>query len=55
MLLLNHVIHLLYGECSLNPLTPNELKLAKEEIEGFKIPIAKEIEAQKKARVEKMQ
>ena len=34
---------MLYGECSLNPLSPNELQLAEEEMKGFKIPSAKEI------------
>ena len=48
MLLIHRVIHLFYGDCSLNPLTTDELKLAEEEIKGFKIPIAKEIEARKK-------
>ena len=43
MLLLRHAIHVLYGECSLNPLLADELQLAEEELKGFKIPSAKEI------------
>ena len=43
VLLLRHAIHVLYGECSLNPLTADELQLAEEEMKGFKIPSVKEI------------
>ena len=45
VLLLRPAIHVLCGECSLNPLTSDELLLAEEGMKGFKIPIAKEIEA----------
>ena len=43
VLLLRRAIHVLYGECSLNPLSADELQLAEEEMKGFKIPSAKEI------------
>ena len=45
---------MLYGECSLNPLTPDEQTLVNELMKGgFKIPSAKEIKARKKATIEK--
>ena len=43
VLLLRRAIHVLYGECSLNPLSADELQLAEEEMKGFKIPSVKEI------------
>ena len=56
VLLLRHVIHLLYGECALNPLTSDELSLAEEVMkEGFNIPSEKEIEAKRKARADRKQ
>ena len=48
VLLLRRAIHVLYGECSLNPLTADELQLAEEEMKGFKIPSAKEIAEKKR-------
>ena len=43
VLLLRGAIHVLYGECSLNPLTADELQLIEEEMKGFKTPSTKEI------------
>ena len=43
MLLICCAIHILYGECSLNPLSTDELQLTEEEMKDFKIPSAKEI------------
>lgn len=43
VLLLRRAIHVLYGECSLNPLSAKKLQLAKEDMKGFKIPSSKEI------------
>ena len=48
VLLLRRAIHVLYGECSLNPLSADELQLAEEEMKGFKIPSAKEIAEKRK-------
>ena len=39
---------MLYGECSLNPLSVDELQLVEEEMKGFKIPSAKEIAEKKR-------
>ena len=49
MLLLRHAIHVFYGECSLNPLSTDELQLAKDEMKGFKIPSDKEITEMRKS------
>ena len=49
VLLPHRAIHVLYGEYSLNPLSIDELELAKEEIKGFKIPSAKEIVERRKS------
>ena len=43
MLFLRHTIHVLYVECSFNPLSADKLQLAEEEMKAFKIPSAKEI------------
>ena len=49
MLLLRCVIHILLGECSLNPLSVDELQLAEEEMNVFKIPSTKEITENRKS------
>lgn len=49
VLLLRRAIHVLYGECSLNPLSADELQLAEEEMKGFKIPSAKEVADQRRS------
>ena len=45
---------MLYGECSLNPLTFDELQLAEEEMRAFKIPLAMEIAEKRKSRAKKL-
>ena len=50
MLLLHRAIHVLYVECSLNPLTADELLLVNEEMKKFKIPSTKDIAEQRRSR-----
>ena len=49
VLLLRRAIHVLYGECYLNPLSANKMQLVEEEINGFKIPYANEIVGRKRS------
>ena len=54
ILRLCHVIHLVHGECSIQPLTPKDFSFAEELMKGFfKFPIAKEASLKKKGESKK--